>query len=159
MKTGSHRPIEAVYGRLVDNLRAQSGDVVQVQDFIATPPLREVMTSKRQQVAGICRSSIAGALATPAANESTERAIEIVKDTAAGSALTANAHRACGNRRRPHDVRRARRPCGRNGHRTHGVDDPVTGLSDPLTMLLPLATIGLSLVIAQQIIAGLAQLV
>jgi putative drug exporter of the RND superfamily len=37
---------EAIYGKLVDNLRADHQSVVMLQDFIRTPALRDVVTSK-----------------------------------------------------------------------------------------------------------------
>ncbi|MEX3739050.1 MMPL family transporter, partial [Mycolicibacterium porcinum] len=37
---------ENVYRELVDKLRADSASVVTMQDFITTPPLRQVMTSQ-----------------------------------------------------------------------------------------------------------------
>ncbi|MDT5134601.1 MAG: putative drug exporter of the superfamily, partial [Mycobacterium sp.] len=80
---------EAVYGRVVDNLRADSRDVAQVQDFISTPPLRDAMTSKDRKAWNL-PVGIAGTLATPEGNEATNRAIEIVKETTKGTALTAN---------------------------------------------------------------------
>lgn len=147
---------EAVYRRLVENLRADSRDVVTAQDFISTPALREVMTSKDQK-AWYLPVSIAGTLATPAANESYKRAVEIVKNTAAGGALTAN---VTGPAATVGDLTLF-------GERDVHVVETATALMvltilllvyrNPLTMFLPLATIGISLVIAQQIIAALAQ--
>src|SRR5262249_41523379 len=37
---------EDVYRKLVDALRADTRDVLMLQDFNATPPLRDIMTSK-----------------------------------------------------------------------------------------------------------------
>jgi putative drug exporter of the RND superfamily len=147
---------EALYRRLVENLRADSRDVVTAQDFISTPALREVMTSKDQK-AWYLPVSIAGTLATPAANESYKRAAEIVKSTTAGTALTAN---VTGPAATVGDLTLF-------GERDVHVVETATALMvltilllvyrNPLTMFLPLATIGISLVIAQQIIAGLAE--
>ncbi|HEY6855224.1 MAG TPA: MMPL family transporter, partial [Mycobacterium sp.] len=40
---GLGRADEAVYGRLVDALRKDSRNVVMLQDFISTPPLRSIV--------------------------------------------------------------------------------------------------------------------
>jgi RND superfamily putative drug exporter len=147
---------DEVYKRLVDNLRAEKKDVVQIQDFITTPALRDVMTSKDQK-AWYLPVSIAGALATPEANESTKRAVEVVKETTKGSSLTAH---LTGPAATVSDLTTF-------GERDVHVVETATALMvltilllvyrNPLTMFLPLATIGLSLVIAQQIIAALTQ--
>ena len=40
---------EGTYRRLVDTLRRDSQNVVMLQDFLSTPPLREVLASKDQK--------------------------------------------------------------------------------------------------------------
>jgi RND superfamily putative drug exporter len=148
---------EAVYGRVVDNLRADSRDVAQVQDFISTPPLRDAMTSKDRKAWNL-PVGIAGTLATPEGNEATNRAIEIVKETTKGTALTAN---LSGPAATVGDMTAI-------GERDVHVVETATALMvltilllvyrNPVTMIVPLATIGISLVIAQQTIAGLVRL-
>ncbi len=59
---------EAVYRKLVDNLRADHA-VVMLQDFISTPALRDVVTSKDHK-AWYLPVGLAGEIATPAASES-----------------------------------------------------------------------------------------
>src|SRR5271163_956837 len=54
---GLGRADEAVYGKLVDALRKDTRDVVMLQDFISTPPLRSIVTSKDDK-AWCCRSAL-----------------------------------------------------------------------------------------------------
>ena len=148
---------EAVYHRLVDALTADRRDVVMVQDFVSNPALREVMTSKDQK-AWYLPVSVAGTLGTPAANESYRRAVDVVTEATAGTALKLN---VTGPAATVSDLTAV-------GERDVHVVEAATALMvltillvvyrSFFTMLLPLATIGISLVVAQQIVAGLVQL-
>ena len=80
---------EAVYRKLVDNLRAEHQSVVMLQDFISTPALRDVVTSKDHK-AWYLPVGLAGELATPAASESYKKAVEIVKTSTTGTSLAAH---------------------------------------------------------------------
>lgn len=55
---------ENVYHTLVDRLRNDAKDVVMLQDFLTTPPLREVLGSKDGK-AWILPIGLAGDLGTP----------------------------------------------------------------------------------------------
>ncbi len=148
---------EAVYRKLVDNLRADHQSVVMLQDFISTPALRDVVTSKDHK-AWYLPVGLAGELATPAASESYKKAVEIVKASTTGTSLTAH---LTGPAATVGDMTAV-------GERDVHVIEIATALMvltilllvyrNPLTMVLPLVTIGISLVVAQQIIAWLAQL-
>jgi RND superfamily putative drug exporter len=148
---------EAVYRKLVDNLRADHQSVVMLQDFISTPALRDVVTSKDHK-AWYLPVGLAGELATPAASESYKKAVEIVKTSTTGTSLTAH---LTGPAATVGDMTAV-------GERDVHVIEIATALMvltilllvyrNPLTMLLPLVTIGISLVVAQQIIAWLAEL-
>ena len=146
---------EAVYRKLVDNLRADHS-VVMVQDFIRTPPLRDVVTSKDHK-AWYLPVGLAGELATPAASESYDRAAAIIKTATAGSSLTVN---LTGPAATVADMTAV-------GERDVHVIEIATALMvltilllvyrNLITMTLPLATIAISLGVAQQIIAGFAR--
>jgi RND superfamily putative drug exporter len=148
---------EAVYRKLVDNLRADRESVVMLQDFISTPALRDVVTSKDHK-AWYLPVGLAGELATPAAADSYKKAVEIVKTSTTGTSLTAH---LTGPAATVGDMTAV-------GERDVHVIEIATALMvltilllvyrNPLTMALPLVTIGISLVTAQQIIAWLAQL-
>lgn len=155
---------EAVYRKLVDALRHDTRNVVMVQDFVSTPALRSVVTSKDNK-AWVLPVGLAGELGTPRSYAAFNQVADLVKHTldqtraqAPGSHLTANL----------------------TGPAATVADLTVAGDRDRLpielaiavlvlivllvvyrsaiTMLLPLITIGLSLVIAQAVVAGYSQL-
>jgi RND superfamily putative drug exporter len=148
---------EEVYRKLVDNLRADHQSVVMLQDFITTPALRDVVTSKDHK-AWYLPVGLAGELATPPAAESYKKAVEIVKASTAGTTLTAH---LTGPAATVGDMTAV-------GERDVHVIEIATALMvltilllvyrNPLTMALPLVMIGISLVVAQQLIAWLLEL-
>lgn len=147
---------EAVYRKLVDNLRADHQSVVMLQDFITTPALRDVVTSKDHK-AWYLPVGLAGELATPPAAEAYKKAVEIVKASTAGTSLTAH---LTGPAATVGDLTSV-------GESDVHVIEIATALMvltilllvyrNPLTMALPLLMIGVSLVVAQQFIAGLLE--
>jgi len=148
---------EAVYRKLVDNLRADHQSVVMLQDFISTPALRDVVTSKDHK-AWYLPVGLAGELATPPAAESYKKAVEIVKASTTGTSLTAH---LTGPAATVGDMTAV-------GESDVHVIEIATALMvltilllvyrNPLTMALPLVTIGISLAVAQQLIAGLLEM-
>jgi RND superfamily putative drug exporter len=148
---------EDVYRTLVDRLRRDTHDVVMLQDFLSTPPLREVMTSKDHK-AWYLPIGLVGELGSPAAYEAYTRVADVVKKTAAGSTLTANLTGPSATVADLTDV----------GERDLRLVEIATALMvlaillivyrNPVTMVLPLITIGVSLVTTQHIVAGLSQL-
>ncbi|GBG39930.1 MMPL/RND family transporter [Mycobacterium montefiorense] len=148
---------EATYRKLVDALHQDTRDVLMVQDFLSTPPLRSVVTSKDHK-AWVVPVGVAGELGTPASYAAFNRISDIVKHNVTGTSLTANV----------------------TGPAATVADLTVAGDQDRLpielaiavlvlivllviyrsavTMLLPLLTIGISLVIAQAVVAGYSQL-
>jgi RND superfamily putative drug exporter len=148
---------EDVYRALVDKLRQDPDDVVMFQDFLSAPPLREVMTSKDHK-AWFLPIGLAGGLATPQAYAAYTRVAEIVKQTAAGSTLAVNLTGPAVTIADATDV----------GDRDMHVIEIATAMlvlvilllvyRNPVTMLLPLITIGISLMTAQRIVAELARL-
>ncbi|OBI45107.1 hypothetical protein A5707_00255 [Mycobacterium kyorinense] len=148
---------EATYRKLVDSLRQDTRDVLMLQDFISTPPLRPAMTSKDNK-AWVLPVGVAGELGTPRSYAAFNRIGDIVEHTVAGTSLTAHL----------------------TGPAATVADLTVAGDRDRLpielaiavlvlivllvvyrsaiTMLLPLISIGLSLAIAQAVVAGYSQL-
>jgi putative drug exporter of the RND superfamily len=147
----------STYRTLADNLRPETHHIVMLQDFIHTPALREAMTSKDHK-AWYLPMVLAGGVGTPELHQGFGRVAEIVKQSVAGTTLTANL----------------------TGPAASGDDLMYVGIRDmhvieaavvimvliillviyrnPLTMMLPLITIGVSVGVAQSIVAGVAEL-
>src|SRR6201986_974136 len=148
---------EAVYRKVAGALRQDSRGVLMLQDFVSMPPLRSVVTSKDHK-AWVLPVGVAGELGTPRSYAAFNQIGDIVKHVVAGPPLTANL----------------------TGPAATVADLTVAGEKDRLpielaigvlvllvllvvyrsvvTMLLPLISIGLSLMIAQAIVAGYSQL-
>lgn len=148
---------EATYRKLVDAVRDDVLDVVSVQDFVQTPQLRPFLTSK-DKTTWVLPVSLAGELGTPQAFDSFNRVADVVAHSVAGSPLEVHL----------------------TGPAATVADLTVAGERDRLpielaiailvlavlllvyrsvvTMLLPLVTIGSSLVVAQAAVAGYSQL-
>ncbi len=145
------------YRTLADKLRPDTRDIVMLQDFIRTPALREAMTSKDHK-AWYLPMVLSGWVGTPELHAAYGRVDNIVKQAVAGTTLTANL----------------------TGPAATGDDMMFIGISDmhaieaavvlmvliilfviyrnPVTMMLPLITIGVSVGVAQSIVAGVAEL-
>lgn len=148
---------EEVYRNLVNRLRAQTEDVAALQDFISIPPLREILVSKDRK-AWLLPVNIVGDIGTPKASLATKRAIDTVKKTVAGSDVTAFTTGPAGTFNDVQDI-------GERDRITIEVATVVALLTillivyrNPLTMVLPLITIGVSLLAAQGVVAGLGTL-
>ncbi|MCV7424659.1 RND family transporter [Mycobacterium yunnanensis] len=154
---------EASYRKLVDAIRDDVKDVVSVQDFVGTPQLRPFLTSE-DKTTWVLPVSLQGELGTPRAFESFTRVSDVVKANVptsggtSGSQLTVQI----------------------TGPAATVADLTVAGQTDRLpieiaiavlvllvlllvyrsavTMLLPLITIGGSLVIAQALVAAYSEL-
>lgn len=159
---------ELAYRELVDALRDDVTDVVSVQDFVSTPQLRQFLTSQ-DKTTWVLPVSLAGELGTPRGYESFNRVADLISHHVPhtnistggvpdGDALTVYV----------------------TGPAATVADLTVAGEQDRLpieiaiavlvlgvlllvyrnliTMLLPLATIGSSVVIAQAVVAGYSHL-
>ncbi|MDT5290786.1 MAG: putative drug exporter of the superfamily [Mycobacterium sp.] len=148
---------EVTYRKLVDALHDDQADVVTVQDFVATPQLRQFLTSQDKKT-WVLPVGLAGELGTPRSFDSFNRVADIVERSVAGSPMTVHL----------------------TGPAATVADLTVAGERDRLpielaiailvlavlllvyrnvvTMLLPLVTIGSSLVIAQAVVAAFSQL-
>ncbi|MCV7195370.1 hypothetical protein BST12_06850 [Mycobacterium angelicum] len=156
---GLTRADEDVYRTLVDRLRRDTNDVASVHDFITTPALRDVMTSADHK-AWFIPVGVSGELGSPKSKEAYSHISGLVQQTVqqavAGSTLTANTTGIAATVAELADI----------GQRDMRVIELATiamvllillvVYRNPLTMLLPLLTIGVSLVTAQQVVAGLA---
>lgn len=146
---------EQVYRTLVDHLRQDTQDVVMLQDFLGTPQLRETLSSKDGK-AWILPVGLAGELGTPESYVAYTRVAEIVKRAVNGSTLTAN---LTGPAATVADLTDA----GARDRLPIELAIAVLLLvilaiiyRNPVTMLLPLITIGASLLTAQGLIAGIS---
>jgi len=148
---------EATYGALVDTLRKDTRNVVMLQDFISTPPLKSIVTSKDNK-AWVLPVGVAGELGTPRSYEAFNQITDVVKHTVAGSSLTANLTGPAGT---VADLTVAGQQDRMPIELAIGVLVLIVLLivyRSAITMLLPLISIGLSLVIAQSVVAGYSAL-
>jgi len=86
---GLSPPDEQVYRSLVDRLRADTQDVVMLQEFTTTPELRQVLGSHDGK-AWILPVGLAGGVGTPESYDAYTRVADIVRHTVNGTTLTAN---------------------------------------------------------------------
>jgi RND superfamily putative drug exporter len=148
---------EATYRRLVDALRDDQTDVVMVQDFVDTPELRQFLTSK-DKTTWLLPVGLAGEMGTPRAFDSYNRVSDIVDRTVAGSPMSVH---VTGPAATVADLTVA----GQRDRLPIEIAIAVLVLAvlllvyrSAVTMLLPLVTIGSSLVIAQALVAGYSEL-
>jgi putative drug exporter of the RND superfamily len=148
---------EATYRKLVTALHDDVTDVVMVQDFVNTPQLRDFLTSK-DKTTWVVPVGLAGEMGTPRAFDSFNRVADLVERNVAGSSLTAH---VTGPAATVADLTVA----GQRDRLPIEIAIAVLVLAvlllvyrSAVTMLLPLVTIGSSLVIAQGLVAGYSQL-
>jgi putative drug exporter of the RND superfamily len=153
---------EATYRNVVKALRANIADVVMVQDFISTPELRRFLTSEDNK-AWVVPVGLAGELGTPRSFDSYNRVADIVEhavtqQNATGSPLAAH---LTGPAATVADLTVA----GEQDRMPIEIAIAVLVLAvlllvyrSAVTMLLPLVTIGASLVIAQALVSGFSGL-
>ena len=145
---------EQVYRTLAGKLRADTADVAALQDFATTPPLREVLASKDGK-AWLMPVNMNGELGTPSSIAATKRVMQTVKETVAGTSITTYLTGPGGT---VYDVLDS-------GERDRIHIELATVIAllsillmiyrNPLTMVLPLITIAVSLTAAQGVVAGL----
>jgi putative drug exporter of the RND superfamily len=147
---------ETTYRKLVDALRDDVTDVVTVQDFLATPQLRQFLTSQ-DKTTWVLPVGLAGELGTPRAFDAFTRVSDIVHRSVAGSDLDVH---VTGPAATVADLTTA----GEHDRLRIEIAIAVLVLAvllvvyrSAVTMLLPLVTIGGSLVIAQGLVAAYSQ--
>jgi putative drug exporter of the RND superfamily len=148
---------EDTYRTLVDKLRQDTQDKMSIQEFISTPPLREVLESKDQKAFNL-PITFPGDVATPETQVAFQHVAAIVKKTVTGTALSAA---LSGPVATVADI------TALGAHDAQHIEI-VTALSilvilvviyrNLITMLVPLITIGVSVLTAQGTLSGLAVL-
>lgn len=146
---------EDTYRTVVEQLRHNTADVVMIQEFSTVPALREVLTSTDGK-AWILPIGLAGELGTPESYNAYTRVATSIRNAVDGSSLAVN---LTGPAATVADLTEA------------GAQDRlpielaivvlllvilVVIYRNPMTMMLPLITIGASLVTAQAIIAAVS---
>ena len=147
---------EKTYRTLIDNLRQDTQDKMAIQEFITAPPLREILASKDNKAWNV-PINLPGEVASPETQTAYQHISDIVKKTVAGSTLTAN---FAGGVALAFDTIIL-------GQRDMHVIEIAMALlvlgilfaiyRNVVTMLVPLATIGLSMLTAQGVLSGLAE--
>jgi RND superfamily putative drug exporter len=158
-ENGLQREDEGTYRKLVDALRDDVTDVASVQDFIGTPQLRQFLTSE-DKTTWVLPVNLEGELGTPRAFDSFNRVSDVVEHAVAGAPGGLDVYLT--------------------GPAATVADLTVAGEQDRLpieiaiavlvllvllvvyrnlvTMLLPLVTIGSSVLIAQGLVAAYSHL-
>jgi putative drug exporter of the RND superfamily len=147
---------EQVYRTLVDRLRRDSHDVVMLQDFVGTPPLRDALSSDDGK-AWIVPVGISGEPGSEGSNAAYKRVADIVKHTVAGTTLTASLTGTAATVADVVDVSVKDQVRIELAIITFLLVILMIIYRNPITMLLPLITIGFSLTIAQTVLAGVSQ--
>ena len=156
-ENGLGPPEEATYRKLVDTLRADTQNVTMVQDFLNAPPLREILTSKDNK-AWLLPVGVSGELGAMQSYYSAAEIAKKVKEAAAGSTLTVNVTGPAATTVDMVDT-------GEKDRRKIEIATAVMLLGilliiyrNPVTLMLPLITIGISLGTATGVISALANL-
>lgn len=147
---------EAVYRKLVENLRADTQDKMSVQDFLGTPEMKELLESKDKKAWNL-PINFPGEGIAPETQAAYHNVAKIVRDTVAGTSLSAD---LSGPVATIADLQEL-------GERDVQIIEVGTAISvlvililvyrNLVTMLMPLITIGVSVVTAQSTLSGLAE--
>ncbi|VEG46564.1 transport protein [Mycolicibacterium flavescens] len=152
---------ETTYRKVVDALRDDVTDVVSVQDFLSTPQLRPFLTSE-DKTTWVLPVSLEGELGTPRGFESFNRVSDVIRHNVGGKDVTgALTVYVTGPAATVADLTVA----GQHDRLPIEIAIAVLVLTVLLlvyrslvTMLLPLVTIGSSILIAQAVVAGFSEL-
>ncbi|BBY57354.1 membrane protein [Mycolicibacterium sarraceniae] len=148
---------EETYRRLVDKLKDDTKHVTSLQDFVHIPELKGVMTSKDQKAWNL-PVSMAGTMGAPDGQDSYRAVMKIVGEETTNSTLKVN---VVGGASTIEDMNVI------GARDQHMIEIATVGLvfvililvyRSLIAMLMPLITIGISLVVAQQAVAGLGEL-
>lgn len=145
---------EDTYRTLVDRLKADTKNVLSAQDFLSIPELRQVMTSQDKK-AWQLPVSLTGTMGVADGQEAYRNFVKVVKDSTANSSLTAN---VIGPAATFDDLNEI-------GVRDQHVIEIATVVivlailimvyRNIVAMVVPMLMIGVSLVVAQQVVAAL----
>jgi len=147
---------ENTYRTLVGKLHQDTHDVVALQDFLTTKELREVFTAKDHK-AWYLPISLAGDAGSPEGRVAYQNATSLVKQTVKGSTLTANMAGPAATQQDLNEI---------SERDLHVIEIATTIMvllillivyRNPITMMVPLVIIGLSLATAQGVLAGLGE--
>lgn len=148
---------EVVYRTVVDDLKADTVNVESVQDFISTPELRQVMSSEDGKAWNL-PVSMTGDMGAPSGQEAYRHVAEVVEDATADTALTANLVGAAATFEDINAI-------GARDQLIIEISTVITVLlilivvyRNLVAMIIPLLTIGISLGIAQQVVAALGEM-
>ena len=148
---------EDTYHKLLDNLHADTQDKMSVQDFMATPELRQLLESKDKKAWNL-PINLPGAEAAPETQAALVNIRAIINKTLAGTTLTAN---VSGGVATASDVQKL----GESDVQIIEIGTIVSVLviliivyRNLVTMLLPLATIGVSIGGAQGVLSALSEM-
>ena len=148
---------EAVYGKLAATLRADTHDVAGVHDIVTTPALRPSMVSTDNKAIYLAVDLKAPA-GSPASSQAYHRITDVAKRSIAGSSLTAE---VTGQAAIVGDMSIV------SAHDMHMIEMATAVLvltilsviyRRPITVLVPLITIGISVASAQGAVSALSQL-
>lgn len=153
---GLDRADEQTYRQLVGRLDRSSHDVVTLQEFIGTPELRETLSSADGK-AWIMPVGIRGELGSVESNEAYARVADIVRTSVAGSDLTVHLTGPAATVADFVDVNLRDQARIEAAIITFLLVILLIIYRNPITMLLPLITIGVSLNIAGALLAGASQ--
>ena len=145
---------DGTYQKLVQNLRADTAHVLSTQDFVHVPELRQALTSTDDK-AWQLPVNLVGVMGTGEGQQAYRSVVQVVRDTVADTTLKAN---VIGPAATLDDLTSI-------GAEDQHIIEIATVLMvltilivvyrNVIAMLLPLATIGVSLVVAQQVVAAL----
>jgi RND superfamily putative drug exporter len=151
---------ENVYRTLVDRLRQDTKDVVMLQDFLSTPPLREVLSSKDHK-GWLLPIGLAGELGAPQSYRAYNDVAALVKRTLAdapGSSLKASLTGPAATVADLTDAGAKDRASIELAIAILLLVILVVIYRNPVTMFLPLIAIGASLLTAQAVVSGVSVL-
>jgi RND superfamily putative drug exporter len=144
------------YRAVADKLRSDTGDVSAVQDFVSTPPLRELMVSKDNK-AFYMAVTLKAPPGSPESSAAYQRITQMVKQSTAGSDLSTH---VTGSAAVIGDLSIV------TSHDMHVIEIATAALvllillviyRRPVTVLLPLITIGISVASAQGLVSALTE--
>lgn len=148
---------EDTYRKLVENLRQDTQDKMSVQDFLGTPQMKEVLESKDKKAWNLPITLPADA-ADPETQKTYRNIAAIVKETVAGTTLTAHLSG-------PVATLADLQALGEEDVRIIEIGTAISVLliliivyRNVVTMLMPLVTIVFSIVGAQGVLSGLSEL-
>jgi RND superfamily putative drug exporter len=144
------------YRAVADKLRSDTTEVSAVQDFVSTPPLRQLMVSKDNK-AFYMAVTLKAPPGSPESSQAYQHITQMVKQTTAGSDLTTH---VTGSAAVIGDLSIV------TAHDMHVIEIATAALvllillviyRRPVTVLLPLITIGISVAASQGLVSALTE--